>query len=501
MAGLRVLKFFGRLAFYLVSLVVVAIVVAAFGSRSKAPLQPWHTVELEGRFTVETIETMGGLDDYLAREEELFAELERRVVDEVEVSDRFAFNRYARGSQSDPDSLFGNFNRSFALEPDGEARCGVLLVHGLTDAPYSMRHLARIYAEAGCYALALRMPGHGTVPGELKHSTWQDWRAAVALGARAVRERIGAAAPLLLAGYSNGGALVVGHALDALDDAALVAADALMLFSPMIGVTPFSRFAAWGEILSRLDYFAQFAWLDIVPEFDPFKYNSFPKNAGHQTFLVTANLRARLQALEQQNRLDEIPPMLTFQSLVDATVSTPAIVNTLYARLRSPGSELVLFDLNRSSQIGPFLAYDHRAFVEGLIDGPPLDYTLALVGNRSVDSAAVVERRQPAEQDEVRKVPLGLDWPQGTYSLSHIAIVFPPEDELYGTREASTAAGVVALGAMNPRGERGVTSVPVANLVRLRHNPFFAYLEQQLRSAIDARLTRGARRGAAAAAP
>jgi hypothetical protein len=38
-----------------------------------------------------------------------------------------------------------------------------------------------------------------------------------------------------------------------------------------------ARIANAHELLSFLTYFAQFKWLSIEPEYDPFKYNSFPK--------------------------------------------------------------------------------------------------------------------------------------------------------------------------------------------------------------------------------
>ncbi len=74
-------------------------------------------------------------------------------------------------------------------------RGGALLIHGLTDGPYSMRAIAEQLRAEGFYSLALRMPGHGTVPAGLVTSTADDWNAAVRLGVRHVRERIGAAAP------------------------------------------------------------------------------------------------------------------------------------------------------------------------------------------------------------------------------------------------------------------------------------------------------------------
>jgi alpha-beta hydrolase superfamily lysophospholipase len=70
---------------------------------------------------------------------------------------------------------------------------------------------ARLHA-AGYYTSSLRMQGHGTVPGGLVDVTWEDWLAAVRMGAREVRRRIGDGKPLLLVGYSNGGALVTMRA-------------------------------------------------------------------------------------------------------------------------------------------------------------------------------------------------------------------------------------------------------------------------------------------------
>ena len=46
-------------------------------------------------------------------------------------------------------------------------RGGALLLHGLTDAPYSMRAMAERLQAAGFVTLSLRMQGHGTVPGGL----------------------------------------------------------------------------------------------------------------------------------------------------------------------------------------------------------------------------------------------------------------------------------------------------------------------------------------------
>jgi alpha-beta hydrolase superfamily lysophospholipase len=119
-------------------------------------------------------------------------EMEHEVYDApVLAEDRNAANRYWRDSPINPQRFTPNWNRTQSLEPEGELRGGVLLIHGLTDAPYSMRAVAEIYRRHGFYALCLRMPGHGTVPGALTEAHWEDWRAAARVGVRHVRRRIG----------------------------------------------------------------------------------------------------------------------------------------------------------------------------------------------------------------------------------------------------------------------------------------------------------------------
>ncbi|MGY2437379.1 alpha/beta hydrolase, partial [Escherichia coli] len=95
--------------------------------------------------------------------------------------------------------------------------------------------------------------------------------------------------PLHLVGFSNGGALAVKYALDALEDktGTLARPDRLVLISPMIGVTRFARFAGLKAVPALLPAFANAAWLGIMPEFNPFKYNSFPVNGARQSYRLT----------------------------------------------------------------------------------------------------------------------------------------------------------------------------------------------------------------------
>ena len=59
-------------------------------------------------------------------------------------------------------------------------------------------------------------------------------------------------------------------------------------------------------------------------------------------------------------------------------------------------------------------------------------FTLSVITNESESSREVVVRRREAGGAEVTESPLGLAWPLGLYSLSHIALPFPPDDPVYG---------------------------------------------------------------------
>ncbi len=473
------LRWLVRIPVALAIVVATILLVRAFDSRGLPELSIWHRTVLQAEFTQADAERIRTLKDYLDNENRLFEELQKTVYGRVKTPEKLVVNRYVTGNLSDPGRFSQNWNRSFELEPE-RVRGGVLMLHGLTDSPYSVRHLAKIFEAQGFYVLALRMPGHGTVPGALRSAVWQDWMAATRLGARHVREKVSDKQPFYVLGYSNGGALAVKYTMDSLDATDLATPDRVFLFSPMIGVTPFARFSDWHKALSWLPYFEKFSWLDVYPEYDPFKYNSFPKAAGEQTFLLTQEIQSQVDQIVEAGKISEVPPLLAFQSLTDATVLTAAIVDSLYDKLTANGSELVLFDVNRLSGVQQFLRSDHEALLDRTIRNQERTYTLTLVTNAHSDSMRVIAETTPAGAVSGANEDLGLAWPRGTYSLSHVAIPFPPDDPLYGVNEDQDAGRRLNIGDLAPRGEKLVLTVPVNLMMRLRHNPFFDYMKTRL---------------------
>jgi hypothetical protein len=65
-----------------------------------------------------------------------------------------------------------------------------------------------------------------------------------------------------------------------------------------------------------------------------------------------------------------------------------------------------------------------------------------------------------------------------------VALPFPPDDPLYGQRPPDNE-DVLFLGQMALQGERGLLKISYDWLVRLRHNPFYDFLERRTLVWID----------------
>ena len=86
---------------------------------------------------------------------------------------------------------------------------------------------------------------------------------------------------------------------------------------------------------------------------------------------------------------------------------------------------------------------------------------------------------------------LDISWPLGVFSLSHVAIPFPPDDPVYGASVSTNSAyDGIPLGRLEPRGEKQLLTVPLNQLIRLRYNPFFSYMKQRVIGVIDQALQR-----------
>ena len=465
-----------RAATVFASIVALVLGLRVLQSERQPDLAPWHTWAPREMDIGEMNEA--DWPTWLAREDALFRDVETHMRAAIDASERIPSNRYFDGSPVHPGRFQRDWNRSYTLLPQGQPVGAVVLLHGLTDSPYSLRHVAKLYVDHGFAAVGIRLPGHGTVPAGLTSTRWQDWRAATRLAMREARRLAGAGKPLHIAGYSNGGALAVQYTLDSIEDPALDRPARVLLFSPMIGLTRFARYAGvagWPAILPR---FSKSAWLEIVPEFNPFKYSSFPVNAARQSYELTQVLDERLAALAVSGGLSKMPPVLAFQSAVDSTVAGDALVSGLFAKLPKNGSEIVVFDVNRASPLELLLSQETLARIDNMLPAGPHDYRITVIGNVPGQPRVGESSRAPGE-DRPQLRELDLEYPHEYFSLSHVAVPFPPGDSLYGTNPDAEDFGI-HLGNQALRGERGTLLQGADALVRASCNPFFPYMEERI---------------------
>lgn len=453
------------------------ILVAVIHLESRPDLEPWHEVRLAGEFTADA--PASDLAAYLAIEEKLFRQMHREVVDHPSTSSRGPIDRYRRGSLTDPDRWERNWNRTFELAaPDPVA--GVLLLHGMSDSPYSLRAIGAALNAKGAHVLGLRLPGHGTLPSGLVHLEWEDMAAAVRLAMRHLHARL-AGRPLFIVGYSVGGALAVHYVLDQIGDRdqQLPAVARIALISPAIGVTRLAALSVWQARLGRWLGLDKLAWHSIQPEYNSYKYSSFAINAGVQVHRLTTTLQQRLAAARRSGTLNRFVPVIVFQSVVDATVSTPAVLTGLLQQLPNPGNELILFDINRHAGVDTLMAADPLTPIMALRSSGKTSYHFRLVTNTDAASQRVRAMSWKAGAPAADAVALRLAWPDRVHSLSHIALPFPEDDPLYGTTDNAVNPGIV-LSKTVLRGEKGVIGIPADEVLRLRWNPFYPYLSLRL---------------------
>jgi alpha-beta hydrolase superfamily lysophospholipase len=491
MTGLRRnLKRVGRtLAVALLGFLVGVLLLYVWWARSGPPVQPWHTVELEEELTAAKAEAVRTLADYQVLEERVLQELDAKVFAVTPTGPEYTLVRYSAGSASDPRQRQPNWNRTFELGPE-EAVGGVLLLHGMSDGPYSLRALGEALAGRGYRVLGLRMPGHGTAPSGLRTVTWEAMAAATRLGVRHLAGALGDK-PIHVMGYSTGAALALDYALNAIAGADAPVPASLVLVSPAIGITRLAALTPWVERLSRLPGLEQLAWTANMPEFDPFNYNSFSVNASVQVHRMTRSVASRVRALASRGPIASFPPTLLLLTTVDATVSPDAVADQLLKHLAPEGHELILYDINRFAIKSPLLIADPGPLTERLMGDGTLPFALTLIANESPQSRYVTARSKPPLSPEATRIePLNLAWPDDTMSLSHVDLPFPPDDPLYG-RYPPEARSQVFLGQLAIRGERGVLKIPAQWLLRLRHNPFYDYQERRVLEWIERASGRG----------
>jgi hypothetical protein len=207
-------------------------------------------------------------------------------------------------------------------------------------------------------------------------------------------------------------------------------------------------------------------------------------NAARQSSQVVRAVQEEFARAAKSGALAKLPPVLTFQSVLDATVSTRAVVDSLYRNLPPNGSELVLFDINRRAGAGPLIRPSQADALATLLPPAPRQFAVTVVGNAAENPATDEARTVAAGSTHAETKTLGPLYSSDVYSLSHVALPFPPQDGLYGSEPGSSEDFGVRLGLVAVRGERGALIVGAETLMRASSNPFFDYMLERIEADI-----------------
>jgi carboxylesterase len=90
------------------------------------------------------------------------------------------------------------------LSHTGTNGCGVVVLHGFTGNPSSMRGVAEAFVAAGYSVEMPRLPGHGTTLADMMTTAWADWAGCASAVYRELASRVD---KVVVVGLSMGGTL------------------------------------------------------------------------------------------------------------------------------------------------------------------------------------------------------------------------------------------------------------------------------------------------------
>lgn len=446
-------------------LIIVQVMRAYLDRQGNSKLMPWHRVS---QIKELDYDKYSDIESYLADEKDFLEKIYR----EVEIEKKGSYNRYIRGSKSSPyGHLEKDVNLSFELIPKNP-KGGILMLHGLTGSPYSMRDMAKIFYEKGYYVLALRYPYHGTYPGELLNLNWKDFSKTAKFGAKIVKDKIQGIknSKFYMLGFSTGATATLQYIThDINEDNKLPKPDGVFWLSPAMGIDPLAKYVFLDILVSKIPGLNKFAWIDIYPEYDMAKYNSFDKNSVAQVYTLIKESRRNLSELSKSEKA-ELPPIYSYTSIQDATVDSEELFKVL-EEIRNKKNELTIFDVNRK----------YSDLYESKIQ--KMDFKKEIEESKVIGDIIVVsnmvnktEKVELTKYSNGQKINMNNDldfrWSNNTFSLAHISLPISPENPLYGKE--------TFLGGGNIKGENGTAVIPSDVLVRLRYNDFFNYVEKSI---------------------
>ncbi|PCI23075.1 MAG: hypothetical protein COB67_13080 [SAR324 cluster bacterium] len=226
-------------------------------------------------------------------------------------------------------------NSPFELYPDpqtcpisGKPEKGLLLIHGLSDSPYSMRDLAEEFSKKCFLVRTILLPGHGTRPGDSTAMTADEWYQVSTFALETLKKDV---KHVYAGGFSTGANISTWLALK---DPSI---RGLVLFSPA-----FSLKWEYPTSLATLDLFID--WLNKNPIEDYAKYTSFSINSLRQFYITSARVQ---EEITKGNKL-KIPVFIALSG-DDSVVDVSYVKNVFQENLDFPGNRMMYFTQSQPS--------------------------------------------------------------------------------------------------------------------------------------------------------
>jgi len=203
----------------------------------------------------------------------------------------------------------------------GGGPVGVLMVHGFSGSPASMRPMGEWLASQGLSVAGVRLPGHGTDVEDLRHRTWTEWHEETS---RALTELRGSCRTVVVLGQSMGGALAIHLAASRPREV-----EGLLLLSPYMFDARLVAVPVGRLVLRRVKGIGN----DIaMPGQDETAYDVLPVEAIATMAQLLRLVRAELPGVHT--------PALVFEPAKDHTIP-PSNPRKVHAALGSERKELI----------------------------------------------------------------------------------------------------------------------------------------------------------------
>ena len=205
------------------------------------------------------------------------------------------------------------------------ARIGVLLVHGFTGAPPSMRPWGEFLLSKGYTVRVPLLPGHGTKPEDLNKVKWQEWPAKVK---SELEELLKACDQVFICGLSMGGAATLFVTAENNDRLS-----GIILVNPMINRSSaaLSLLPLWAKyLLAKMVKMRPSVGNDIKrPGITEHGYDATASTGAYELFKMLKETRSKLKKITI--------PLQLFHSVQDHTLP---VCNT----------EIILAEIGSSSK-------------------------------------------------------------------------------------------------------------------------------------------------------